>query len=43
MLSIGLAAISGRKLTTKKAAIGILILWVLFVLGKSGFRMIFPQ
>jgi hypothetical protein len=43
MLSIGLAAISGRKLTAKKAAIGVVILWVLYVLGKSGIRMIFPQ
>jgi hypothetical protein len=43
MLSIGLAAISGRKLTTKKAATGVVILWVLYVLAKSGFRMIFPQ
>jgi hypothetical protein len=43
MLSIGLAAISDRKLTAKKAAIGLVILWALFVLGKSGFRMIFPQ
>jgi len=43
MLSIGLAAISGRKLTIQKAGIGVVIPWVLYVLGKSGFRMIFPQ
>jgi hypothetical protein len=43
LLSIGLAVISNRKLTTKKAALGVVILWALYVLGKSGFRMIFPQ
>ncbi len=42
LLSIGYAAISKGKLTTKKAATGILILWIIFVLGKSTYRMFFP-
>lgn len=43
LLSIGFAAISARKLTPKKAAVGIVILWVIFVLGKAGWRAVFPQ
>jgi hypothetical protein len=43
MLSIGFAAISRKKLTPKKAAVGVVILWVVFVLGKAGWRAIFPQ
>jgi hypothetical protein len=42
LLSIGFAAISKGKLTTKKAATGVLILWIVYVLGKSAYRMIFP-
>ena len=41
LLSIGFAAISDKKMTTKKAAAGILILWVLYILGKVGFRAVF--
>jgi hypothetical protein len=36
LLSIGFAAISDRRLTTKKAATGIIVLWVIYVLGKAG-------
>ncbi len=42
LLSIGFAAISQKKLTPKKAAVGVVILWVIFVLGKAGWRAIFP-
>ena len=41
LLSLGFAAVSDRKLTTGKAATGILILWVLWVLVKAGFTAIF--
>ena len=42
LLSIGFAVISKKKLTTKKAAVGVVILWAIFVLGKAGWRAIFP-
>jgi hypothetical protein len=42
LLSIGFATISRGKLTTKKAATGVLILWIIYVLGKSAYRMIVP-
>jgi hypothetical protein len=35
LLAIGFAAISERKLTAKKAGIGVVVLWVVYVLGKS--------
>jgi hypothetical protein len=38
LLSIGFAAISDKKLTKGKATTGIVILWIIFVLGKAGFR-----
>jgi hypothetical protein len=41
LLSLGFAAISSGKLTTKKAAIGILILWAIWVFGKAGWKAIF--
>jgi len=41
LLSIGFAAISDGRMKTKKAATGILILWILYVLGKAGYRAIF--
>ena len=41
LLSIGFAAISGRKLTAKKAAVGVVILWLIYVLGKTGLRSLF--
>ena len=41
LLAIGFAAISAKKLTMKKAAVGIVIVWALYVLGKMGFRAIF--
>lgn len=40
LLAIGFAAISSKKMTTKKAAIGIVILWLIYVLGKAGVRAI---
>ena len=40
LLSIGFATVSNGKLTTKKAATGVLGLWVLWVLGKAGYRAI---
>lgn len=36
LLAVGFSTISDRKLTTGKAATGILILWGLYVLGKLG-------
>jgi len=41
LLSIGFAAVSDRKMTIKKAATGVLILWAIWVLGKAGFKAIF--
>ena len=41
LLSIGFAAISAKKLTTKKAATGIVMVWALYVLVKLGYRAIF--
>jgi hypothetical protein len=41
LLSIGFAAVSERKLTTKKAAFAVLALWGVYVLGKAGISMIF--
>lgn len=41
LLAIGFAAISDKKLTVKKAATGVIILWVIYVLGKMGYRAIF--
>jgi hypothetical protein len=42
LLAIGFAAISDRKLTAKKAGIGVIVLWVVYVIGKAlivgGFR-----
>lgn len=43
LLSIGFAAVSAKKLTTKKAATGIVILWVIFVLGKMGYSALFAK
>jgi hypothetical protein len=40
LLSIGFAAISDKKLTKGKAATGIVILWVIFILCKMGFSVI---
>jgi hypothetical protein len=41
LLSIGFAAISDGKMTTKKAAVGVIALWALYVVGKVGFTAIF--
>lgn len=41
LLSIGFAALSDGKLTTKKSATGVLILWAIWVLGKAGWKAIF--
>jgi hypothetical protein len=41
LLSIGFAALSDHKLSTKKAATGVMILWAVWVLGKAGWRAIF--
>lgn len=41
LLAVGFAAISDRKLTTKKAATGLIVLWGIYVLGKAGFHAIF--
>jgi hypothetical protein len=41
LLSIGFAAVSEHKLTTKKAATGVLMLWAIWVLGKAGWKAIF--
>ncbi len=41
LLSMGFAAVSSGKLTTRKAATGVLILWALWVLGKAGWKAIF--
>ena len=41
LLSIGFAAVSGGKLTTKKAATGVLVLWAVWVMGKAGWKAIF--
>ncbi len=41
LLSIGFAAVASGKLTTRKAATGVLILWALWVLGKAGWKAIF--
>ncbi len=41
LLSIGFAAVSEGKLTAKKAATGVLVLWAVWVLGKAGFKAIF--
>ncbi len=40
LLSIGFAAISDKKMTKGKAATGVVILWVIFIIGKVGFRAI---
>ncbi len=40
LLSIGFAAFSNGKLTTKKAATSVIGLWLLWVLGKAGYRAI---
>jgi len=37
LLSVGFAAVSDRKLTPGKAATGIVVLWLLWVVGKAGF------
>ncbi len=41
LLSIGFVAISDRRLTIRKAATGIIILWLIWVLGKAGFYALF--
>jgi hypothetical protein len=41
LLAIGFAAVSDRKLTTNKAATGVVILWILWILGKAGFAAAF--
>jgi hypothetical protein len=41
LLSIGFAAISDSKMSTRKAATGIIALWALYVLGKVGYNAIF--
>jgi hypothetical protein len=35
LLAIGFVAISERKLTFKNACFGVVILWVVYVIGKS--------
>ncbi len=37
LLAIGFAAVSAKRLTTGKAATGILVLWAIYVLGKMGY------
>jgi tetratricopeptide (TPR) repeat protein len=41
LLSIGLAAISNRKLTTKKSATVVVLLWVVWILAKAGWSALF--
>jgi hypothetical protein len=41
LLGIGFAAVSNRKLTTGKATTTIIVVWVLYVLGKMGFKALF--
>jgi len=41
LLGLGFAALSDRSLTVKKATMGVLILWAVWVLGKAGFYAIF--
>ena len=41
LLSIGFAAVSERKLTTKKAATIVIVLWLLGVLLKAGYNALF--
>jgi hypothetical protein len=44
LLAIGYAAASGeRKLTPGKAAVGIVAMWALWVLGKAGFAALFSS
>jgi hypothetical protein len=38
LLSLGFAAISNKKLTAGKAATGIVILWIIWVIGKAGYH-----
>ena len=40
LLSIGFAAISDKKLTPKKAAGGIVTLWILLILIKAGYHAV---
>ncbi len=40
LLSIGFAAASEHRVTTKKAAIGVIVLWAIWVLGKAGWKAI---
>jgi hypothetical protein len=41
LLGIGFATVSNRKLTTGKATATIVVIWVLYVLGKMGFKALF--
>ena len=41
LLSIGFAAISDRKLTTRKSATIVIVLWGLWVLAKAGYSALF--
>jgi hypothetical protein len=41
LLAIGFATISQRKLTTGQAATGVIIGWLVWVLGKAGFAALF--
>lgn len=41
LLSIGFAAISDRKLSTKKSATIVIVLWILWVLVKAGYSALF--
>lgn len=41
LLSIGFAAVSDRKLTTKKSATMVVLLWAVWVLVKAGWSALF--
>jgi disulfide bond formation protein DsbB len=41
LLSLSFAALSGRSMTVKKSATGVLILWALWVVGKAAYFAIF--
>ena len=41
LLAIGFSVISRQKLTVKSAALGVMIPWLIWVLGKAGFAALF--
>lgn len=41
LLAVGFATVSDGKLTTRRAAVGVVVVWGLWVLGKAGFHAMF--